>query len=194
MKTLIACATKYGSTLQIGRWIAERLSYEGFTVDVVRPHETDSIDRYELIIMGSGIYSHYVLPELRDFMEKNKDVLKEKKLALFGVAMKTTAVFHKGKIHGGIEHLKPAVEMFGDAIVHMDMLHGEMVPQKMDEKDKEGLLRFYKMLGLDEEETKRRMSPRTLMDKKECWEFAEAVIKKAREKKAGHYGYVSTEI
>ncbi len=181
MKTLIICASKYGSTMEISRWIAERLSYEGFTVDIAKPEEIDSIDGYELIIMGSGIYSHHVLPELRDFIERNKDVLRKKKLVLFGVAMKTEPVFYKGKIHGGIEHLKPIIEMFGDSVVHADMLHGEMVPQKMTEEDKERLLRFYKILNLPDDEVQRRLKPRTLMNKKEVWEFTEIVINRLPE-------------
>lgn len=180
MKTLIVCASRYGSTMQIGRWLSERLSHEGFTVDLTQPDESVSLDGYDLIIMGSGIYSHHVLPGLQDFVKKNKDALKTKKLAIFGVAMKTTPVFHKGRIHGGIEHLRTLAEMFGDAVVHADMLHGEMVPQKMEEKDREGLMRFYNMLNLPEDEMQRRMHPRTLMDKKEVWEFAEMVIKKAK--------------
>ncbi|PXF59566.1 MAG: hypothetical protein C4B58_03090 [Deltaproteobacteria bacterium] len=30
MKTLIVCASKYGSTLEIGRWLAERLDGDCF--------------------------------------------------------------------------------------------------------------------------------------------------------------------
>lgn len=186
MKALIICASKYGSTTQIGRWIAERLSYDGVTVDIAKPEDAISIDEYELIVMGSGIYTHDVLPSLRQFIDENKEVLKSKKLALFGVAMKTEPTFHKGKIHGGIEYLKSSIEKLDGAVIHADMLHGEMVYEKMDEKDKEGLLRFYKMLGLSDAEAKERLKPRTLMDKKEAWDWTEATLKKI--KGISHYG------
>jgi len=178
MRALIVCASRYGSTEQIGRWIGERLMHEGFVIDLVKAGDAVSLNDYEVVIMGSGIYSHSVLPELRAFIESNKETLMQKKVALFGVLMKTEPVFYKGNIHRGLEHLMPQIEIFGGAVIHADMLHGEMVPQKMTEKDKEGLMRFYKMLNLSDDEMQRRLKPRTLMDKREVWEFAETVIKK----------------
>jgi menaquinone-dependent protoporphyrinogen oxidase len=178
MKTLIVYASRYGSTEQISRWIRERLIYEGFTVDMIKAGDAVSLDDYEMVILGSGIYSHSVLPEMKVFIEKNLNALKSKKNVVFGVAMKTGPVFHKGKIHGGIEHLVPTIEMLNGSVIHADMLHGEMVPEKMTEKDRDGLMRFYKMLNLPDDEVQRRLKPRTLMDKKEVWEFAETVIKK----------------
>jgi flavodoxin len=178
MKTLIVYASRYGSTEQIGRWIAERLGYDDFVVDLVKAGDVVSLEDYAVVIMGSGIYSHSILPELKAFIEQNLDVLKSKKNVVFGVAMKTTPVFHKGKIHGGIEHLVPTIEMLNGSVIHADMLHGEMVPQKMTEKDRDGLMGFYKMLNLPDDEVQRRLKPRTLMDKKEVWEFTETIIKK----------------
>lgn len=178
MKTLIVCASRYGSTEQIGRWIGERLQYEGFEVHLVKAGDVVSLEDYEMVIMGSGIYSHTVLPELKAFIEQNLDALKSKKNVLFGVAMKTTPVFYKGKIHGGIEHLIPIIQMLNGSVIHADMLHGEMVPSKMTEKDRDGLMRFYKMLNLPEDEVQRRLKPRTFMDKKEVWEFTETFVNK----------------
>ncbi len=187
MKTLIITASRYGSTEQIGRWIKERLQYEGFEVDIAKTEDVVSLDSYKLVIMGSGIYSHSVLPELKAFIEKNRHALKDKKNVIFGVAMKIKPVFHKGKIHGGLEHLIPQIEMLNGSVIYADMLHGEMVPQKMTEKDRDGVMRFYKMLNLPEDEIERRLKPRTLMDKKEAWEFAETVISKlSGGKDAGH--------
>jgi menaquinone-dependent protoporphyrinogen oxidase len=178
MKALIVTASRYGSTEQIGRWIAERFIYEGFDTDVKKAGEYFPLDVYEIVVMGSGIYSHKILPELASFIEQQGDELKEKKIAIFGVAMKTTPIFHKGKVQGGIEHLVPLIEKLNGAVIHADMLHGEMVYQKMTDKDKDGLLKFYRMLNLSDYEIEKRLLPRTLMDKKEVWEFAETVIKK----------------
>lgn len=178
MKTLIVTASRYGSTEQIGRWIGERLKYDDFVVDLVKAGDVVSLEDYAMVIMGSGVYSHSVLPELKAFIEQNLDALKSKKNVIFGVAMKTAPVFHKGKIHGGIEHLNPQIEMLDGSVIHADMLHGEMIPSKMTEKDRDGLMRFYKMLNLPEDEVQRRLKPRTLMDKKEVWEFTETIINK----------------
>ena len=61
MKTLIVCASKYGSTKVIGEWIAERLGFDCFVTDVKGSPDPDSFD---LLILGSGIYEDRVLPEL----------------------------------------------------------------------------------------------------------------------------------
>lgn len=178
MKVLIVCASKYGSTLQISKWIAQRLTYEGFEVDVEVPEKDVMIQDYDTVIMGSGIYSEGVLSSLKTFVEMKLDVLKEKTVVLFGVAMKREPFIYKGKVQGGIHYLTPLMDKLNDSVVYADMLMGEMVPQNMDNKDKEGLTKFYKFLGLSETEIRERMSPRTLMNKRECWDFAETVIKK----------------
>ena len=180
MKALIVYASRYGSTATIGRWIAERLRYEGIDINLRSASDDVSLNDYRLVILGSGIYNHGVLPELRSFVEDEKDILRSKKVAIFGVAMRTTPVFKNGKVHGGLEHLMPQIEMLGRAVIHVDMLHGEMVPQKMTERDRESLLKLYKILSLSDDEMQRRLTPRTLMDKKEAWEFAEAIIKKVK--------------
>ena len=185
MKAVIICASRYGSTEQIGRWIAERLRYDGIDTDVKKAGEDVPLEGYELVVMGSGIYNHGVLPELKHFVESPKEAIGKKKAAIFGVAMKTTPVFYKGKVHGGLEHLMPQIRMLDGAVIHAAMLHGEMVPQKMTDRDRDGLHKFYKMLNLPDDEIQRRLSPRTLMDKREVWEFAETIIKKLKTPQSG---------
>ena len=180
MKALIVAASRYGSTMQISRWIAERLSHEGMSVDIKKPDDSVTIDNYDFIIMGSGIYMDSVLPELNDFIKRNLQLFKRKRIALFGVAMGTKPIFYKGKIHGGLEYLRPQIEMLNGSVMHADILHGELVFSKLTEQDKEALLRFYRMLKLPEDEVQRRLKPQTLMDKREVWKFTETIIKRLR--------------
>ncbi len=178
MKVLILCASRYGSTEQIGRWMKERFIYESYEVYMIKPFDEVNLANYDLIVLGSGIYSHRPLPELSSFIEKNLATLRTKRVALFGVLMKTSPVFYKGKIHGGLGHLKDTIDLLGESVIHADMLHGEMVPSKLTKEDLDAVMRFYKMLNLPERELKERLRPRTLMDKKEVWEFVEKVIAK----------------
>ncbi|MBZ0157835.1 MAG: flavodoxin domain-containing protein [Alphaproteobacteria bacterium] len=186
MKALIVCASRYGSTEEIGKWIAERLGYDGISADVVRTPGSGSVADFDLVVMGSGIYSHGVLPELKEFVEANRGELQGKPVALFGVAMKKETVLHKGKPYGGVHYLHPLAEMLDGSVLHAGMLLGEMVPQKLTDSEREGLMRFYRQVEMDEAEIKRRMSPRTLMSKSECWEFAEAVLRKLSRREAPH--------
>lgn len=181
LKAIIICASRYGSTLEIGRWIGERLQYEGISAQVVDVKNAGSLEEYDIVVLGSGIYYEGVLKELKTFVEKNLNSLKKKKIVLFGVAIETTPVFYKGKILGGLLYLKPLIEMLKDSVIHAEMLHGELVPQKLSEEDREALLRFYKtILKLPDEEIQKRLKPRTYMDKKEAWKFAETIINKIK--------------
>ncbi len=168
---LIVCAGKYGSTMETGRWILERLGPDAGLV--VRAQEMTDPSDYEVVIMGSGIYSHKVLPELNEYARKWHDALKGKRLAVFGVAMDTTGVFVSGRVHGGWDYIVPFMEDLPETPVHAALLGGEINPHKLDEKDREGLKRFYKMTRGSSE-----IPFRTLMKKEDAWKFAEKLMDK----------------
>lgn len=67
MKTLIICASKYGSTFEIGRWLAERLG-DDCLVDKAEsmPDPADA----DIVILGSGIYNHHVLPSVQKYVNR----------------------------------------------------------------------------------------------------------------------------
>lgn len=183
MKVNIIYATRYGSTGQIASWIAERFKAEGCSAecsDVLSANTTDDAD---LIIMGSGIYSHGFLKPLEEYIEEHKEALNKRSTALFGVAMKTEPVIYKGKTHGGILMLEKYAEKLGNSLIGCSMLHGQMIFETMNEQDKKGIDGFCRMIGCTDEETRERKKPRTLMEKKECWDFAESLIKTMKRKK-----------
>jgi menaquinone-dependent protoporphyrinogen oxidase len=178
MKILIVSASRYGSTRVIGEWIAERLSLEDHEVEAFEPEKAPSPQAFDAVVLGSGIYADRVLPGLTQYISENAEALKTKKVALFGVAMQKEPVLHKGKIHGGLTYLVPTAEKLDGSVVHANILLGELVPKKLTEKDHADLLKFYGMIGLKEDQIRMRMTPRTLMNKQECWGFAEAVLGK----------------
>lgn len=63
---LIVCASKYGSTLQTGRWIGERLEGE---ITICEAKEMYDPSKMDVVVLGSGIYSHAVLPEIKKYVE-----------------------------------------------------------------------------------------------------------------------------
>jgi menaquinone-dependent protoporphyrinogen oxidase len=178
MKTVVICASRYGSTIEAGRWIAQRLLLDGLDVDVMSPAEVESIGDYDVVIIGSGLYGHRMLPEMDEFIDRHTDELKEKKLALFALAMKRESIFVRGQAHGGLNHLQYLFDKLGPSVVHADILPGEMAFKRLSEQDKASLEQFYGMLGLNETETKKRKHPRTLMCKSDFWEFAETVMQR----------------
>lgn len=178
MTVKIVYATRYGSSREISGWIAERLEAEGFTVRLENAADAEGAEGYDLVLLGSGIYNHGFLKELEDYMETHSDSLKNTKTALFGVAMKTEPIMHKGKSHGGIIMLEKYAQQLGDSVIGCEMLHGQMVFSSMSGKDRRGIEQFYKMIGMTEAEAAERKKPRTLMSKVECWEFACGLIDK----------------
>jgi len=188
MNVRIVCASRYGSTRLIGEWIGERLSLGGHQVDVQEAASAGPPEGADLVVLGSGIYADKFLPELKAYIEQHADALGERAVALFGVALQRAPMIHKGRLHGGLTYLLPYVEMLRTPPIHADILLGELIPQKLSDKDRGDLLRFYAMIGLNEAQTRQRMAPRSLMSKQECWGFAEALMGKALQAAKKHDG------
>jgi menaquinone-dependent protoporphyrinogen IX oxidase len=171
MKILIVCASKYGSTLEIGRWLAERLGGD-YLVDKAEsmPDPADA----DIVILGSGIYNHHVLPSAQEYVDRFKDALKGKKTVVFGVSMDTTGVFVQGKVQGGWNYILPLIKNLPKSPIHAGLLGGEINPDKLDASDTEGLKRFYKMLYGQETP----IPYKTRMDKNEVWAFAEKILER----------------
>jgi len=181
MKIKIVFASRYGSSKEIAGWLAQRFRFDqDITVDIESAEEANSAEGYDLVLLGSGIYSHSFLPELESYIERDVEALKNTKTALFGVAMKTEPALMRGKLHGGLLMLEKYAEQLGKSCIYGVMLHGEMIYDIMTEEDKRGLDKFYKMIGLSEAEVTERKKPRTLMNKAECWEFAEKLMKMSK--------------
>ncbi len=172
MNALIVCGTKYGSTMVIGEWIAERLTFDSKVYDV---KDAPPPDDFELVILGSGIYEGKILPEINKYIDNHLKVLEEKKTAIFGVCLDTTGVFVKGRLHGGWGYIMPIIEKFKNPPIHAGLLHGEINPSKLTPEDTERLMHFYNRI------LHRNYSTppyRTMMNKQEVWEFAERIINK----------------
>jgi menaquinone-dependent protoporphyrinogen oxidase len=84
-RTLICYGTRYGSTGEIAERIGEILKEKGASVDVIdlKKGKVKDLDNYELIIVGSGIQVDKWTKEPKKFLEKNKDVLSRKRVAIF---------------------------------------------------------------------------------------------------------------
>jgi len=84
MRALVIYGTRWGGTVAIAEKISESLKEESSSVDVFNSKKSpESIACYDLVIVGSGIRADKWTKETMDFLEKNADVLKTKKTALF---------------------------------------------------------------------------------------------------------------
>jgi menaquinone-dependent protoporphyrinogen IX oxidase len=82
MKLLILYKTKHGSTEQYAQWIAEEVNAE---ISDVEKFNKDNLDNYDAIIIGSPTYMGQI--QMKDFIEQNWEVLKNKNIYLFNVGM-----------------------------------------------------------------------------------------------------------
>ncbi|MCT4544900.1 MAG: flavodoxin domain-containing protein [Vallitalea sp.] len=79
---LVAYASKHGSTEKIAHWIGNEIRGN---VDVVNVNNIHNLN-YDYIILGSPIYDHEPLPEMSNFINKNKEELRNKNKSVFVVS------------------------------------------------------------------------------------------------------------
>ena len=84
MKALVVYGTRWGGTVAIAQKIGETLKQEGLEVtvaDAKTPPET--VDSYDLMVVGSGMRADKWTKETILFLEKNAPTLRHRKTALF---------------------------------------------------------------------------------------------------------------
>jgi menaquinone-dependent protoporphyrinogen oxidase len=176
MKILTVFATKYGASATVAQWINERFALSGHDALCADVTENPECGGYDAVLLGSGIYSHKFLPEMEQYIASNIDALMLNKTALFGVAMRTETFFRRGNAYGGTVMLERYGAMLGQRCIAGRILGGEMVFEKLSETDRHRLEKFYHSISLSEAEQATRKNPRTLLNKHDCWEFAEEIL------------------
>lgn len=77
---VIIYSSRYGSTAQNAKWIAEGL--EGKAL-VVAAKDVGDLSGYDHVILGSGIYGSQLHKDMSTFLEERKDEISNKIVALF---------------------------------------------------------------------------------------------------------------
>jgi len=162
----ILYASRYGSTKQIAEMLAERLGAEASDVKELKEVPEG------FLILGSGIYSHRYLPEMESFIQEHREVLLERRLAMFGVAMKIDAIKVLDKSFGG----EGILDLYSLNPVMKGMLHGRMDFSALTDKDRAGLERFYESIGLSDEQKSDRRKLRDRISPQECDQYASKVM------------------
>lgn len=88
MHVLVSAATRHGATGEIAEVIRGTLAREGFEVTVLPPSKVDSLDDWDAVIVGSGVYMGRWLEPARELVERHRTSL----------ASKPTWVFSSGPI------------------------------------------------------------------------------------------------
>lgn len=82
---LVAYATKYGSTQEVAKAVAETLRDSGLTVDVRPMREVRSLEGYGAIVMGAALYMFRWHKDARRFLSRNRKDLEKLPVAVFAL-------------------------------------------------------------------------------------------------------------
>jgi menaquinone-dependent protoporphyrinogen oxidase len=83
VKVLVTAASRHGATAAIAQAIAHELSRARIDTVVVAPDKVRSLDGYDAVIVGSGVYVGKWLDSAREFVEREAAALAARPVWLF---------------------------------------------------------------------------------------------------------------
>ncbi len=83
MRVLVAVASKYGSTREIAKAIADELRSHDFTVELRAAAEVHSIGSYDAVVLGSAIYAGRWLSDAKNFAQQYQTELSKLPVWIF---------------------------------------------------------------------------------------------------------------
>ncbi len=84
-KTLVAFATRYGSTRQVAEAIAATLRDQGLDVDLQPARQVRSLEGYDAVVLGAPLYIGSLLKDARRFLSRHGQALSARPVALFAL-------------------------------------------------------------------------------------------------------------
>lgn len=83
MQALVTVASRHEATREIGEVVAATIREAGIECDMVAPEEVASVEGYDVVVIGSAIYTGRWLPEARELVERFEADLRERAVWLF---------------------------------------------------------------------------------------------------------------
>ena len=83
MRVLVTAASRHQSTTEIAEAIARVLTESGTNAASRRPGEVDSLEGYDAVVLGSGVYMGRWLAPATEFVERHRAALLERPVWLF---------------------------------------------------------------------------------------------------------------
>jgi menaquinone-dependent protoporphyrinogen oxidase len=83
MDVLVAVASRHHSTYEMGGHLAATLRDDGLTVELRRPEEVVTLDGYDAVILGSGVYAGRWLTAATQLADRLACELRERPVWLF---------------------------------------------------------------------------------------------------------------
>ncbi len=70
MRVLVTAASKHGGTTEMAEWIGGRIARDGLDVVVSAPGDVTSLDGFDAVVLGSGVYAGHWLQAARHFVDQ----------------------------------------------------------------------------------------------------------------------------
>lgn len=83
MRVLVAAASRHGSTAEIARKIGDALIATGIEAIVQLPDEVVSVEPYDAVILGSGVYAGRWLGSAKSLVDREAEALAARPVWLF---------------------------------------------------------------------------------------------------------------
>lgn len=101
MKVLVTAGSKYGSTREIARAIAQELVERGFEVDHIDAFEVRSVAPYDAVIIGSAVYGGLWRRDAEELVAEHAEVLAHRDVWTFSVGIETVVFPGQGNDEAG---------------------------------------------------------------------------------------------
>jgi menaquinone-dependent protoporphyrinogen IX oxidase len=150
-KCLVIYSSKYGSTGEVARAVAEGLGAE--TVDAA---DSPDLAPYDVIVFGSPIYAGDYLQSVMNVIRANRELLAERKTAAFITAAADVEIDpgltgdEDELRHTQQDYADGLAEMAGGQVLGTRGFGGRLNPDQLDESDRKMLSWFYRFLMRDE--------------------------------------------
>jgi menaquinone-dependent protoporphyrinogen IX oxidase/uncharacterized protein YhbP (UPF0306 family) len=136
LKTLVIYSSKYGSTHNAAKIIALVTGPSNYcNVNEFKPEYKE----FDFIVIGSPIYQEEMEPSLMEFLDKNREWLKEKPVSLFCLCLDKNR---------GLTKLTELQELLGVKALSLDALGGRLIIDELDEKDRRMIEEFISKVKL----------------------------------------------
>ena len=155
---VIIYGSRYGSTAQTGKWIAEGMDGKA---DVISAADVGDLSGYKAVILGSGIYGGKLQEDMIAFLSEHKDAVKGKIAALYVVCGATPP--------GSDRYLTMFAEQCGADPELKQAFQGWMKQELFTPEDKKGMEEYAKRSGRPLEDYDRT-------DKDKCTEFGKKIL------------------
>ena len=141
-RALVIYDSKYGATEQVAHWIAEGIN----DADIRHVSDVEGLG-YDLIVVGSPIYSEAPSPRIIQFLDRHKDTLANRKLALFTVSVPPDMTPERARRFAGQKDVKALFDHIKGTAIASKAFLGKIDLKEMSELDRLSLRLWYFLKG-----------------------------------------------